>query len=441
MKLSSLLFLHQRHRVYNRQTAEKRREKRKREVEDRTEKKRKMEQRKVLEATTWESLPISMLEQIGKYLTSYSDYLRFRCVCKSWMELPEVIRHFPFQFPWLLMPPSHNIGELSRRVVFDFSQRRTTTFGLDIPAASRTSRPCGSSHGWVIYCYDTAEIVLFNPLSKVRFELPSICRFPNVSSYDPEDPSYLVTPVLQREYGYIGYPSNRVGARKMRNWFIRKVVLSSSPEDEDGFIAMALVSSSGGFVLNHLAYYDRICEAWVFLDDEPNDWTDLTFHKGKCYVLESSGRLGVCEFYLNFPSSFERIQMVAQFRNLTAFGDCFKVPYLVSSGDELLLVRRLVAYEIDSRQATKPILSLITKRCLVYKLIDYSWEELYSLGDRVLFVGVGDSLSATASNWSNCSPNTIYFSDMRENIGDSLGSPDLVGPYKIRRRNKKVLPI
>ncbi|KAF7138979.1 hypothetical protein RHSIM_Rhsim07G0073800 [Rhododendron simsii] len=93
------------------------------------------------------------------------------------------------------------------------------------------------------------------------------------------------------------------------------------------------------------------------------------------------------------------------------FDNCKKKYYLVESLADILVVRRYVAHQVDNngKVPNRP-----------YRTVDFrvmklnsdrdDWEIVKDLGDRVLFVGLNQSVSVSAAEL-NLRPNSIYFAD------------------------------
>lgn len=84
--------------------------------------------------------------------------------------------------------------------------------------------------------------------------------------------------------------------------------------------------------------------------------------------------------------------------------------YLVSSGDDLLLISRYLDLDYDSDSVEE-----------LYRTVGFEvfsmdwggprWEKVNDLGDRMLFIGQNSSLSFSASDFPGSVGNCIYFTD------------------------------
>ncbi|KAK9270407.1 hypothetical protein L1049_025986 [Liquidambar formosana] len=175
----------------------------------------------------WSQLPPELLETIAKKLKIYVDYLRFRAVCHNWRSsVLKTPNHLPCQIPWLFLPQphSHQTHKLHRRRAF-FSLSENKFHFLNLPEPSHCKRLCGSSHGWLVILDETPTISLINAITDAKLYLPPLSTFPNVSD--------LNFSKIGREYTLRTFTGDLVthNLREMRDVFIKKVVLSSSPSN------------------------------------------------------------------------------------------------------------------------------------------------------------------------------------------------------------------
>ncbi|KAI4336727.1 hypothetical protein L6164_015218 [Bauhinia variegata] len=341
----------------------------------------------------WAELPPEIIEIISKSLIIYGDYLRFRAVCRNWRSpVPKTPNHLPPQLPWLMLPLHHCPTYQSRRAFFDLSNNRTHF--LNLPEASHRRRNCGSSHGWLVILDDTPEILLVNPLTRAKVHLPSLCTFPSVINFNYSD--------VGREYvlrNYVGqlYTLN---LRQMRNSYIKKIILSSSPLQSNEFTALAILTHTG-----NLAFCKNGDQSWTLIDEQAQyHWEDAVYHNGLFYAVNKRGLIAVCDVKGLLPPRVSIIDAPG-----CVDGD---LQYLVFSGEELLLVIRYLEPQYDD---------MVGDSNLVYRTVGFSvfkmnwnmpeWLKIETLGDRMLFIGENSSLSLSASDFSGCSGDCIYYTD------------------------------
>ncbi|KAK7351787.1 hypothetical protein VNO77_11481 [Canavalia gladiata] len=363
----------------------------------------------------WGELPEELIESISKNITIYADYIRFRAVCRSWRSsLPNTPIHLPPQLPWLMLSP---------RAFFDLSINKTHL--LNLPQPSNRTRICGSSHGWLVILDQTPEVRLLNPITRATRSLPPLHTFPNVASfsYSNVGREYLI----RNPYGGL-YAFN---LRQMCNSFLRKVVLSASLDE---FAAFAIVGQ------NHLAFCKNGYDSWVFLSQEEEElycWEDVVYHNGLFFVVSKGGTVAVCDVKGSFPPRVSIIRTTAPVR---FSGD---IHYVVFSGEDMLLVSRVLEQEFSDAAGDESNLVYRTVGFEVFKmdLGLLKWEKIESLGEQVLFVGGNSSLSFSASDFSGCSADCIYFTDdySESNDEDAYGKHDL-GIFRLRDRSIEPLP-
>lgn len=337
----------------------------------------------------WSQLPVELLEVIAKKLTVYIDYIRFRAVCSSWRSsVPNFPRHLPCQLPWLMLPKSHR--RLSRCGFFSLSENKVHS--LNLPEASHSKRLCGSSCGWLIILDETPVITAVNPINRAKINLPHLSSFPNVLQFNLFDIGREYT--LRTRTGGV-YSRN---LKEMRDYFLKKVIFSSSPSSEEDCVAFAILIQTG-----ELAFCNKGDKAWTFIENAESYSEDVIYHNGLFYAVDKSGSVVVCD--VNGPSpSVSLVETPQQFG-----GD---MQYLVSSLNELLLVTRYVDLEFEY-DAGHPYMVYKTYLFEVFRLDmkGPSWVNIRSLGNQVLFLGENASLSLLASDFSGCKANCIYYTD------------------------------
>ncbi|XP_038704801.1 uncharacterized protein LOC120000756 [Tripterygium wilfordii] len=188
----------------------------------------------------FDELPRDVVEEISKKLTFLQDYIYLRATCRDlYSFIPPTPKHLPLQVPWIFYPRQQN----SR--FFNFSTHKF--HNLSFPSTSCHQRECGSSQGWIVIPDEKSpEIVLINPLKGLEQEkvkLPALTTFPNVRGFNPSRIGHEFE-VESNERG----KSKFFGLKTMRDRFIKKIIISSTPLKDVGFVAVALLSKS-------VAYY------------------------------------------------------------------------------------------------------------------------------------------------------------------------------------------
>ncbi|GMY11890.1 F-box protein SKIP23-like [Fagus crenata] len=343
-------------------------------------------------AVDWTQLPPDILESISKNLTIYIDYLRFRAVCHTWrISLPTIPHHLPPQLPWLMLPLSQSMSQSlsnqTHRSFFDPSVNKV--HHLNLPEASHRKRCCGSSHGWLVILHETPTILLQNPLTRAKLYLPPLTTFPNVVSFNSSH--------IGNEYslGHEAFPGRtyRHSAKHMRDCFIRKVVLSSSPTKDKSFIALAILHNP-----HELAFCKNGDPGWTFIHNATCFNEDVIYHNELFYAVNTQGVIAVYDLHGENSPKVSIIETRKQFG-----GD---MQYLVISGDELLLVKRYFNLILNHEPHYKTVWFEVFR---MNRSERPEWERVRSLGDRMLFVGGISSLSLSSSDFRGCSGNCIYY--------------------------------
>ncbi|XP_010266939.1 PREDICTED: F-box protein SKIP23-like [Nelumbo nucifera] len=336
-------------------------------------------------AVDWSQLPPDMIVMMSRKLTVYIDYLRFRAVCVNWRSaVSKRPDHLPCQLPWLMLPNTRNNDTC--RGFFSLSDDKI--HWLELPEASRRRRCCGSSQGWLVVVEESPVIRLLNPLTRAQIQLPPLTTFPNVLGFDVYRIGKEYT--LQTSSGDC-YSRN---LKEMRDSFLKKVILSSSPASSSEYVALAILNETG-----ELAFCRHGDEGWTFIEDAQPCYEDVICYKGLFYAVDRRGKVVICDVSGVSP-------VVTVINTLWLFGG--DILYLVEQSGELLLVTRHLELGL-----VEPDMAYKTIRFEVAKLDSSSqnWVKLKGIGDHVLFLGKNSSLSLSASDYPECRRNCIYFTD------------------------------
>ncbi|CAJ2642884.1 unnamed protein product [Trifolium pratense] len=281
----------------------------------------------------WSELPQDIVESISKRLTIYADYLRFRCVCRSWSSsVAKTPVHLPPQLPWLMI--SHNS-------FFNLSSNKIHHLNLPSLYYGHTGI-FGSSYGWLVILEETAELSLVNPITRATTSLPSLQTFPELVA--------LLS----------GYTYN--------NHHLIKVVLSSNPSlSDDDFVAFAILNRRD-FVFCKKGY-----NSWVLLNypgTNNHTWIDAVYKNGSFFVISTSGIIAVCDLDGSPIFLHENISFSNHFNNTC---------YTVFAGEDMLLVKL--------KQSTVMEFDIFKMNWNVLE-----WEKIQTLGEYSLFIGKLSSL-------------------------------------------------
>ncbi|MCI08246.1 ubiquitin-protein ligase, partial [Trifolium medium] len=278
-------------------------------------------------------LPQEIIELISKKITIYADYLRFRCVCRTWNSpVPKIPLHLPPQLPWLMLSPNS---------FFNLSTNKIHRVNLPIPFGP--TRICGSSHGWLVVLNYTPELSLLNPITRATISLPSLQTFPN-----------LVADLCDYKHD---------------NLYLIKVVLSSSPSlSDDDFVVFAILN------LKEFVFCKKGYDSWVRLRVRENHyrWTDAVYKNGSFYVTSMNGQIAVCDIEGSQVFLHENISISHYFISMC---------YTVLAGEDMLLVK-----QSDDMRSTVTGFAVFKMNWNVLE-----WEEIQTLGEYSLFIGKNSS--------------------------------------------------
>lgn len=341
-------------------------------------------------AADWSQLPSDLLESISGRLPLYGDYVRFRAVCRAWRSsTAKTPNHFPPQLPWLLLPlfKPQNRGRSCSGYFYSLLDGKVHV--LRITEASLRMRRCGSSHGWLVVLDESPSVALVNPLTGAKMDLPPLHAFPNVVGFNFAD--------VGREY-LLRDGDHRLSTRNlkdMRDCFVKKVVLSSSPAKGGQFVAVAILHHG-----NNLAYCRDGDERWRFIEEANSYCEDVIYRDGLFYAVNTFGLIAVCDVNGDSP----RVSYIETPRHFGA-----DIQYLVTVGDDLMLVTR----HLDSD--FWPELDQTVYRTRVFNVFKLGnkprWEWVSDLGDYMIFIGQNSSFALLASDFPGSMGNRIYYTD------------------------------
>ncbi|GMI67202.1 SKP1/ASK-Interacting protein 23, F-box/DUF295 Ancestral 11 [Hibiscus trionum] len=349
----------------------------------------------------WSEIPGDLVRMIEGKLDLY-DKVKCRCVCWSWRL---ALRNMPHQkqdlhlLPWLLVPlkSKTEIGSGTSFGFFDPLEKKVHCLQLSHPPKDMLFR--GSSHGWVVNLDINNSICLINPLTGDQVDLPPRTTFPDVANYRPNRPG--------KEFRMIragkGPRFYTLSKDHIRCYFTQKVILSSSPESDEGFVAVAIYGESSG-----LAFCKRGDDKWSFLDHGIRD--DIIFHEQQLYAVAVDGSVMVYDIH---SSPRKKMEFVPKLRDPIT-----SRLYLVHSSVGLIMVHR------DIRIQSNIIISILDSNPIeMYKTYGFEifkldatcgeWYEIQSIGDDMLFLGWNSSFSLSCKNLPAyaASANCIYFTD------------------------------
>ncbi|KAI3783296.1 hypothetical protein L1987_42373 [Smallanthus sonchifolius] len=365
-------------------------------------------------SVNWSDLPPELHETIAKKLKIHKDYIHFRSVCLSWRNsTPQIPKHLPSQLPWLMLPRGTNQDPQSNLRSF-LSISDNKIHRINLPEDSDNHRRCGSSHGWLVILDQTPKISIVNPITQSKQYLPPLSSFPNVTNFAPNETGREYTIKTSDDDVYT------CSSKEMRDSFIKKVIFSSSPSNENvDYYALAVLNQTGD-----LAYCKKGDQSWKFIDDANSYCEDVVYYKDCFYAVSKHGTIAKCDVSGRSPS----VSFIETQRQVG--GD---MQYLVSLKDELLLVTRYTELEFNMDHNKLDIVYK-TSEFQVYKLVlnGLKWEGVSELDGHTLFLGENSSMAFCASDFPGCKRDCIYFTDdySEWNYDGANGNHDL-GVYDL----------
>ncbi|XP_078156628.1 putative F-box protein At5g55150 [Carex rostrata] len=316
----------------------------------------------------WQHLPPELLQVIGKKVTSLTDYIRFRAVCRPWQSASTLRPdHLPLQLPWLMLPYRSDGNNDSTRRFYDLSASKIHE--LDLPE-TRGMSIRGSSHGWLVL-QKRHVVSLFNPITRATISLPPFRGRPTTFS--------------QIENLFKNWEDDQYDINPTNNVMVRKAILTSSP---------VLDPSCTVFLFTNSTWWLAFCKigdkCWTlnkFGCDWPWGICDIMYSNGLLYTIDL-----FCEVTMYNVDNPSRTLLGGGPGNMNLLSlFCFHLVERVS-GDILL---------IDD----KPIYvneGLMKTEHKVYKLSndgEPEWIEVIDVGQNVLFLcGQYNAFSLSRAN-------------------------------------------
>ncbi|KAG5539316.1 hypothetical protein RHGRI_019772 [Rhododendron griersonianum] len=224
-----------------------------------------------------------------------------------------------------------------------------------------------------------------------------------------------------------------VSPKDLSETFVHKIILSAPPsllsyhknEGSSGGATVLVMAILGGefrdIAFCRLAGADS--SSWTLLNKvDPGSYADIMYSQSdqRLYAIRD------CDLKLEAwdlrdpekPRATVTATPIPDADNVEEeeeeFDTCKKKKYyLVESLGDILVVRRYVAHQVDNYNDKVPNQPYRTVDFQVMKLNPDGrdhWEVVEDLGDRVLFVGLNQSVSVSAAEL-NLRPNSIYFAD------------------------------
>ncbi|XVF76372.1 hypothetical protein PTKIN_Ptkin13bG0261200 [Pterospermum kingtungense] len=308
----------------------------------------------------WSQLPPELLALIAKRLDTRFDVLRFRSVCFSWRS----------SFPPKLYPlPT----KLPLQTIFPFK-----------------------------YCPEVGDIMI-DTIFLVRCPTTTACRVVNVREYTHCAKMRLLKPLLDYEARRLVFKVPKVldlmnfqvielghqflvltpnGSPKI---FIDKAAFLWSNTNTNDFMMLTLIEHQELCVVSSISgkYESTILRTLTRSFDY---FLDIISFKGKFYAIDENGKTTVVDQSVNL--SF-----------IGSPGKKHRKKFLVQSGDNLLDVEMIVARDM-----------VIDFKVFRLNEEEQKWDEIESLGDQILFLGVRQSVSASASEFYGVKGNLIFYS-------------------------------
>ncbi|XP_062179513.1 uncharacterized protein LOC133884181 [Phragmites australis] len=340
------------------------------------------------------ALPADALRCIYARLACLVDRCAMASVCRLWRaavtnlapRLPDA--PLPAQLPWLLLP--HAEGP-----TFSCLLSGSALHYLHVPDDARVARCFGSSDGgWVFLAFGQTEgHALLNLHTNRRIGLPNATRIGRGLE----------------EYTMV----------------IHAATLSSPPLDE-GCIGAAIVTHALRPTRPNITFW-RMGDA-VASGAFGTSWSlrvvDIISRNGAFHCLTREERILLCSPVFNEDGVVDYEGMQLRLLPVRGYDQHVHGRYLVESRGELLMaVRFTPAADRQMPTSSFRVFRLIESHILNSDKVDYTWDELHTLGGRMLFIGQGCSRCYEMGDFPGFQDG-IYFMDDRRFYNNVLPGED-----------------
>ncbi|XP_027362497.1 putative F-box protein At2g33200 [Abrus precatorius] len=338
----------------------------------------------------WANLHSDLLNQIVKYIHSYEDYARLRLVCKSWSStLAKTPEH---KYPWLVLLPSENSIETYGPREKEINQMRLPQMQNHLFRGSC----CGFL---VILGLSDGALKLWNPFTKVSFDLPPISTLPNIVYLVDYFPEYIAplwnasTATIERIHIHMNRPP------------VHKIIISSPPDsDTHEFMAVVIYGE-----YSRLGFYRCGDVGWTDIPTSKAhrcEFEDVIFNEGKIYAVDWNAQLYEFDMHTK-PVPLGGATKAKPPIRVPQSGDpydwTFKYLAVHGNGSLLMVVRHYVCPRGGVYRTNTFSVYMLTNRELV-------WSRVYNIGNYALVLGLNSSISMPCAA-SYTKPNHIYYTD------------------------------
>ncbi|PRQ20039.1 hypothetical protein RchiOBHm_Chr7g0223801 [Rosa chinensis] len=327
------------------------------------------------------SLTVDVAFVILDKLLEPIDHVHFAAICKLWHSFAEHYNRTTRRWPKLLPPMLILPGD--QDLIYSLSEGKVYhKISLAMPRFNfRRYYACGN--GWLASMHGPNSTIHFlNPFTRATHVLR--CRGWRFGR-STEPKQARMSPELEQA---------------------PKLILFGDPSVNGGNSFMVVAFYTTDSTLGFIRGGQSFCSSIETM--EQYAITDAIFYKGQVYAVDKNlGR--IMSFDVKTCTSGDSLK--AKILNTTYMRSSSQSYLVESTKGELLHVRRFLKVQREWDQLTMPV----TFTFKVYKMVfdDNGYVvqqvELKTLGDETLFVGDSQSMSISASRFSWCQPNSIYY--------------------------------
>ncbi|XP_052520145.1 uncharacterized protein LOC128071305 [Budorcas taxicolor] len=315
----------------------------------------------------WAGLQHDLVIEIAERVPSMESYNSLGAVCKSWRDAATKghLNQKAFEGPWLMHAEKGEEKGSSPEQQQQEGMREFSSVSLGgktrkifLPEASK--KRCLSCRDWLlVVAEDEIQACLLHPLSRVQINLPKLNNLPHYDSM-------------------ISYNLH----------FVEKVVLSADPSSTSDFIVIVIWGRR-----NRLGLCKPGDTSWTAMDEWLDPFFDIVYCNNKLYALDWDSRVVTCDVDgQKFHQVFALPPQLIPKKYLVEFWEKFLIVYRhIDIQEDFYKTEGFTVFEVNIEDGTSV--------------------EVKDLGNKALFLGYNSSFSIECSDFNNCKPNCIYFTD------------------------------
>ncbi|XP_042400728.1 putative F-box protein At3g25750 [Zingiber officinale] len=365
----------------------------------------------------WAGLPTDLLSKIFQCF-NFFHRAPFAAVCRTWRTAKGLDSSRLLPNPWLMLDMSNSTKRCLVALSSTDSDPDPTAI-LPLRDISGLIAIGSSPDGWLVFIDHQNEILVLNPLNKVRIQFPSLGTHPGTFSDD-------IRRALSEPRRQIQFRPKFPKPQDINSFSLFKVVLSPSSSAESSIAAV--IYQDFGLLMISLSNGWAPLEFGIFI-------RDVIFYNGFLYAVDIDWTIKFWDINRQPPVLLEAIKPKYQ----DPVEEVHPRLFLVDCAGELMVVWRrnwsdqerpqlFKIFKLEMEENFKPLPKGRRGRYA-------RWIQIHQLGDYSLFLGVNESRALSCQEFPNLKKNSIYFTNDPQDVMDRELRID-VGVYDIEEEEE-----